>query len=47
MRKTLTLTGNNNIDALPTGDARVNRMRWLQAWLRCEYMLETTCSATL
>lgn len=40
MTKTLILTGDNNIPAMPMTDAQVNHLRRLLAWLRCEYMLD-------
>ena len=40
MTKTMILTGDNNIPAMPMTDAQVNHLRRLLAWLRCEYMLD-------
>ncbi|ULR87215.1 hypothetical protein [Comamonas sp. B21-038] len=40
MTKTMILTGDNNIPALPMTEAQVNHLRRLLAWLRCEYMLD-------
>ena len=39
MTKTMILTGDNNIPALPMTEAQVNHLRRLLAWLDCEYML--------
>lgn len=38
--KTMTLSGDANISAMPMTDAQVNHLRRLLAWLRCEYMLD-------
>lgn len=40
MPNPLTLTGDNNIPALPMNEAQVNHLRRLLAWLRCAYMLD-------
>ncbi|MCD2165574.1 hypothetical protein [Comamonas koreensis] len=40
MTKTMILTGDNNIPALPMTEAQVNHLRRLLAWLRCAYMLD-------
>ncbi|MFA9286951.1 hypothetical protein ACCQ08_19340 [Comamonas sp. SY3] len=40
MTKTLILTGDNNIPALPMTEAQINHLRRLLAWLRCAYMLD-------
>jgi len=40
MTKSLILTGDNNIPAMPMTDAQVNHLRRLLAWMRCEYMLD-------
>ncbi|WP_312417823.1 hypothetical protein [Comamonas sp.] len=39
MTKTMILTGDNNIPALPMTDAQVNHLRRLLAWMECEFML--------
>ena len=36
----LTLTGDENIPAMPVTTSEVNHLRRLLAWLRCEYMLD-------
>lgn len=40
MSKTLILSGDCNIPALPMTEAQVNHLRRLLAWLRCAYMLD-------
>lgn len=40
MTKVLTLTGDENVPAMPMTDAQVNHLRRLLAWMACEYMLD-------
>lgn len=40
MAELMTLTGDNNVPAMPMTDAEVNHLRRLLAWMRCEWMLD-------
>lgn len=40
MTKALTLTGDENVSAMPMTDAQVNHLRRLLAWMACEYTLD-------
>ncbi len=36
----MTLTGDDNVPAMPMTEAEVNHLRRLLAWMRCEWMLD-------
>lgn len=38
--KTMVLTGDQNVPAMPMTDAEVNHLRRLLAWMRCEWTLD-------